>query len=149
MKRYYYYSLILSPLIWFAASAFQTSSMSNPLHRDDAITMISTTKSGREETIISSRRGVLQASFAAAVSSLVSIPTPADAVCCHNKRQSTLHDKRMQQKLQLRQFRLLPRRGDIVQVGSSSPSHRRGIASAILAPTSGGGGVQCALSALE
>lgn len=163
MKRCYsiaFVSLILSPLAWFAASAFQTTRMSNPRNRDAPITMListATTKAGREEgtPITSSRRRALQTCFsggivaAAAVASSIANPPPANAVCCHNKRQTTLRDKRMQRELMLRQFRLLPRRGDIVQVGSSSPSHRRGISSATFTPTGGGEGVQCVLSAGE
>ena len=165
MKRCYsiaFVSLILSPPAWFAASAFQTSRVSNRRNPDAPIAMMASTsakESGRQEggtpIATSSRRRALEAYFAggiataAAVASSIRNPLPANAVCCHNKRQTTSRDKRAQRELLLRQFRLLPRRDDIVQVGTSSPSHRRGIASATLAPTGGGEGMQCALSAGE
>jgi len=143
-------SFILSPLAW-VASGFQPSPLFNPCHRETAITMTST-KTTPEGMI--SRRRVLETSFVGGVvvaaASLVANPPPADAVCCHNKRLSTLRDKRIQQRQQqLRQFQLLGRRRDIVQVVSSSSVHRRGIASAIMSPTSGGEGSQCALTAGE
>lgn len=140
-------SLVLSPLA-LVASGFQPSPLFNPCQRETAITMTST-KTTPEVMI--SRRLVLETSFVGgivAAASLVANPPPADAVCCHNKRLSTLRDKRMQQQQrQLRQYQLLGRRRDIIQVGSSSSVHRRGIASAIMSPTSGG--EQCVLAAGE
>lgn len=120
-------SLVLSPLA-LVASGFQPSPLFNPCQRETAITMTST-KTTPEVMI--SRRLVLNTSFVGgivAAASLVANPPPADAVCCHNKRLSTLQ--------QLRQCQLLGRRRDIIQVGSSSSVHRRGIASAIMSPTS-------------
>jgi hypothetical protein len=141
-------SFVLSPFAW-VASGFQLSPMMNPGHREAAITMTSTKKKGLE---VISRRRVLETSFVGGVvaaASFVSNPSPADAVCCHNKRISTLRDKRIHQQQLRQQFQLLGRRRDITQVGSSSSSHRRGIASAIMAPTSGVEGAQCALTAGE
>ena len=133
---------VLSPLAW-VASGFQPSPSFNPCQRETATTMTST-KTTPEVMI--SRRLVLDTSVVGgivAAASLVANPPPADAVCCHNKRLSTLRDKRIQlqqqqQQQQLRQFQLLARRRDIIQVGSSSSVHRRGIASAIMSPTCAG-----------
>jgi hypothetical protein len=130
---------VLSPLAW-VASGFQPSPSFNPCQRETATKMTST-KTTPEVMI--SRRLVLDTSVVGgivAAASLVANPPPADAVCCHNKRLSTLRDKRIQQQQQqqLRQFQLLGRRRDIIQVGSSSSVHRRGIASAIMSPTCAG-----------
>ena len=151
MTRYsaaFVVSFILSPLA-SVTSGFQPSPLFNSFHRETVITM--TSKETTPEVIISRRR-VLETSFVGGVVAAASIvvnPPPADAVCCHNKRLSNLRDKRIQQQQQLRQFQLLGRRRDIIQVGSSSSVHRRGISSAIMSPTSGGEGAQCALTAGE